>query len=377
MKKILDHNGNVIETEQPKTKALVSKSKKFIVGLAALLAFAAGVAANYKTLYEIIFPSSKVSYALTIDTVRDNSSGGPRVAISEEDNINYKEFSVDGNKKIYKPDMPFMEKKNDAIYYVDSRISVVQWELAFPFPALDIKVANNTKEVLFYSSAVIKIKKVTADNSPLIYEQWNGFGGMVNLYNTGWGAAKNVSVNLLVTPNKEKHKEDPVTIKKTIGDIASDAMASFDLNKELCNNQSKIKIFGSRVSIPCNSVEKYGKVVKVEGDVAYCGEDGAQYHTTLSFFRPLISMPLGPVPPSYTYDIEFKYDEGPVEKKLEISQEIKSGHTDRFRIVILPDRSATYECDLSLMSIQEETHTFSFVLKVFRPRIDIKHNKAN
>ena len=77
--KILDHRGNEIEKERPQKQALISKGKKYAVGLAVLMAFLAGLTANYKTIYEVIFSSNKVSYSLSIDTVRDNSSGGPRV----------------------------------------------------------------------------------------------------------------------------------------------------------------------------------------------------------------------------------------------------------------------------------------------------------
>jgi hypothetical protein len=378
--KIVDHRGNKFEPQSSARREIAKRGKRYVLALIALLAALAGILSNYQTIKEILFSEENVSVALSVETVRDNASGGPRVSIAEENSIKYSNVAPEGEQKIFVPQMPFITQHGDITHFDDSRISVVEWELAFPFPALDIKVANNSKTVVFYSSARILIKSVVADDSPLVYEQWNGLGGMVNLYNIGWGPAVDARADLTVSPTDEDLKANPVIIRRPIGEIPSGKFTVIDLNQELCEKEGAIRLLGMRIPAPCDNKKKYGDVVKVVGGIYYTGAEAKKYQTELSFNRPLVSMPLGPVPPSYTYDVEFVFDEGPTEKSIDISQEIKAGSTDRFRIVILPDRSAIYKCELTLQTVSGETQILSFSIKMFRPRISIrnkKHNKAN
>ena len=87
-----------------------------------------------------------------------------------------------------------------------------EWE----FPALSIKIANNTKNDLLLSEVVFKVSDSVEDNRPIIVVRGPSYFGNVVLHNEGWGPVANPKVSFDIRDPRQCKGATTDSFKATI-----------------------------------------------------------------------------------------------------------------------------------------------------------------
>jgi hypothetical protein len=342
----LDQDGKPFSTPSVPSAPKIAKTKRartIALAAGAALAFAATLITNIHTIRDALFPPEDVKYAVTVETATGKASGGPRVELPQADRVVYTEVPTKrGEELTFEPGLPFKTTKKDGTtVYDNSRIWITGLELDFPFPAIDIKIENNSKNVVFINKATVEVLSVVPDETPLLVEEWHGFGGIIEIVNYGWGAADDIEARFHVTPATNTDTAISKDFEETLGMIESGGRRQLNIRAEL----ERDTIGGGMFKIPGAAL--YGNVVNLTGSLDYSDERKSLFETHVATKVPLISMPLGPIPPSYLCDLNLKVAEGKTIKHLDLSQEVKAGTTDRFQFVVNPGQSATYHLKIA------------------------------
>jgi len=372
-KRILDQDGKPFSAPAvpSKTIAKTKRARNIALAVGAAVAFAATLITNIHTIRDALFPPEDVKYAVTVETATGKASGGPRVEIPEADRVDYTEVATKpGEELTFEPSLPFKTAEKDGtIVYDNARVGITGLELDFPFPAIDIKIENNSKNVVFIKGATVEVLSVVPDETPLLVEEWHGIGGIIEIVNYGWGSADDTKARFHVTPATNTDTTISKDIEETLGTIEAGGQRELNIKAELGRDTIRAGMF----KIP--EAALYGNVVNLTGSLGYRDERKSVFETRIATKVPLITTPLGPIPPSYFYDLNLKVAEGKTIKHLDLSQEVQASKTDRFQFVVNPDQSATYHLKVSLDGVGGRLKEFSLAMKVFRPQIAI-HSKA-
>lgn len=232
------------------------------------------------------------------------------------------------------------------------------------FPALDIKLTNNSKRTLFFSQAVLRVDSSRTDFTPilLVDENPNNFAGFF-LSNEGWGpaVAARVSYNLL-TPDAIPSFDGPFAHTDSLGDIAE--FRNVSIANALVREGVDLGVVGDPyIGVDWRTDERIKRAlgrfanpeVRVAGILQFNGRaNPGETHFAVKFVTrvwilktpPLVGAPR---PPSYAYHAMLQPQGNNYAVALNIAQEIKSGDTDRFTIALGAPMSSFHSFILELV----------------------------
>jgi hypothetical protein len=201
--------------------------------------------------------------------------------------------------------------------------------MAWGYPELEVKSANNTSKTIYISDAVVRVTRSTPNRRPVLFVASDA--DFVDVHNMGWGPAKDVVFQFDVDPTK------PVAstgnrYSKRIGDIAAGGRASLALREivpDMGSGASRSYIGGTL---------SFQTTENISGQLLF--EDrlngGGGYGDVQSSKQK--------------YGLKLEAGKYGFEKTISVNQYLKPGEVDRFPIVVYSDRSAQYELTITFRS---------------------------
>ena len=275
------------------------------------------------------------------------------------------------------------------------------------FPTLDVKVVNNSDKTLFLNEAVLTVERSQLDPTPVLIIRPDSYRSNALHFlieNEGWGIAKDVSASFHLTPINDKVSPTylpPFPYSVSIGDIAEavnvDLTASFakagvdlpglsslGMASRSYGNMIVIDTLDQERILPKNEFEEerapflgpfeYGSAM-VSGELSYKPEKPSNYQGRVVVkFETIVwlydeYLVLAPAPPSFEYGVRLDVDGRDYVRRVNISQEIKPGESDRFGIKVGVDKSSIHTLSLQLLSNgSEDIYTEEIALSIFVPR---------
>ena len=192
------------------------------VNLPGLTIRAAGAFASFVIVYKVepfilnkvnSFPPSVLrnSLELIVDIYRvQNSQKNTKNRNSRKGDKqpNYRSFDKENGKlKIIEPDNKYLDSIQNG-----GEVSYLEWETKgslndyfsweyLNYPALDIKLVNNTSQTVFFHKLIFNIKKSRVDTRPIPIIAYNVDDMCIPLVNVGWGAMKNCILRFDIIPD--------------------------------------------------------------------------------------------------------------------------------------------------------------------------------
>jgi hypothetical protein len=254
------------------------------------------------------------------------------------------------------------------------------------FPNLDLKIVNNSKDRIYFSEAVIAVKKSSIDPRPVLHIKDSSNSQMYfMLINEGWGPATNCKLSYsFAQPNEDISFDKPYVFDQDLEDI--DNAKRVDLTGSLKHAgvdveflKDKDRFFSDYYDGDKSLTHKAfgpfakGKVL-VYGELEYTERttSGSENKASLKFSTIVSLTPPGvgvPRPPTFQYDAMLKVDEVNYNVHVNINQDVAPGDTDRFNIRLAAPKSSIH--DFSVRLIYNEKKTISsdeVVLSMFVPK---------
>lgn len=276
-------------------------------------------------------------------------------------------------------------------------------EYNLSFPALDVKLVNNGKQSVHFSSAVLKVAKSSADPTPLPllfsgYDQVQCF----ELHNEGWDLIDSVQFDFTFSPNIPKgpppeelpyhrtfqrvkeHVRVSLTEELTKAGVAAELTAAgktyleaeaavrslldkadnsgnLDENPDFQKAEEAVAAAGQAMTKLSPSLAgKFEKTCWVHGRMTLTWKDGTEVRTrTLPFRADILIFPpdgLGaPSPVNGRFEAMLRESGENYELPVDLSRIVKAGATDRFVITLGIPRTSKHELTLELKTTNGET----------------------
>jgi hypothetical protein len=114
---------------------------------------------------------------------------------------------VDAGHIIIEPDDPYLNTVRSGgeirpLDYWDS-----PWQRTFTFPALDIKLINNTDKTIFFHEATLRVRKSRLDPRPIPVIKRNEFYRTLPLSNMGWGPMEDCVLRFALLNPREQNTD--------------------------------------------------------------------------------------------------------------------------------------------------------------------------
>jgi hypothetical protein len=300
------------------------------------------------------------------------------------------------------------------------------WHEVFHFPTFDVKLVNNTDKTIFFHEAEFRV----ATSKPDYYAVPAAIGPLGSLYvcfcNLGWGDMKNATLRFALTSIPEEQLDDaPLRLpehlphkielgtfdsSKTftllpffeIEDLNTNRLADLldthwdsdesnvRLHRELefryeTTDSAREKRVVQTRELPRADYEHFlqkaaGRFYKsrpcLAGVLEYdeTSRDGSIVHRSVSTFAVLDFVRDGGfgagAPPSNEYHIKLAVEEHDYVRKLQISQVLKAGESDRFLIQVAADRSSIHDLTFALRFNNDEVVEAPVHLELFCSPLD-------
>lgn len=296
------------------------------------------------------------------------------------------------------------------------------WLSSFKWPALDVKLVNNSDQTLVFHEAILVVNESRLDPRPVPIIKETGYDMSVPLINVGWGPMIDTTLRFELAPAEDA---DPVTSEFVwqVDDIDTlrqkGSMARFFADSGVdCEMLERLQIRGGDGNwhyisptsgigepVPADdapissfaglfaglhriSEQEYGKLRRralgpfveggavMRGTLEYSQNDanGSQsrqanpFVAHVSFGPPALGAPM---PPSWTYNMKLRSESSDYAVVKPISQTLKSGEGDRFLLNLSADRSSFHELSLKLIYNDGATLTSGRVsLELFVSTLD-------
>jgi len=319
------------------------------------------------------------------------------------------------NKIIISPSMGYFSRLESGGPIEPIRFTWVPFE--WDFPNLDIKIVNNGKKTLLFSEAVLGVTESRLDPTPILLLRPDSFRSNAlhfRVLNEGWGPARDVHVSFHLVPLEEQAQPDyskPYPYSLALEDIAehlnvdlSDPFAQAGVNLDALSSLRVIRSSGihddvtlrqadgsettiSRKQFEARRVsylgpfKSGGALVSGEIDYKHTSIDGREHQQKLKFEAVVWLFDENRLgirrPPSYQYGIRLLVDGRNYERRLNISQELKPGETDRFAIKLGVDKSSRHTFHLRLVyNGSAAFESDEIQLTTFVPRSGAKYIEA-
>jgi hypothetical protein len=293
-----------------------------------------------------------------------------------------------------------------------SPVHFVYTPFKWDFPTLDIKIVNNSDKTIFINEGILNVQHSELDSEPILLIRPDSFRSNAlhfRILNDGWRVARNVKINFNLDPLVEKDHTPlftaPYDHALTIADIEASsnvnvasafvkAGVEIDKLKDLgvisaiyVGGESTVTVRdtnGKEVTMTQEEFEKkraslFGPFVHggalLSGVISYdwLQPKGDSKHNELRFSTVVWIYDLNargaPAPPTYGYSTKLEVNGNKYVRRVNMSQAIKPGDTDRFTLQIGVEKSSLHTFDLQLMYNDSKIlHGGSFQLGIFVPR---------
>lgn len=290
-------------------------------------------------------------------------------------------------------------------------ISYIWVPFEWDFPVLDIKVVNNSNKTIFLTEALFNIEESILDPTPVLLIRPDDFRRNAlhfPICNEGWGPAKDLRIEFHLAPldaGAEARYNTPYTHILSIGDI--DECFNVDLSQAFVD--SGVNLSG----LQSLRIVSYSYGGENGGTITYLDKTDAEVTVTVRQFETIRKSFLGdyeeggavvsgemiydsislqgkpienrikfstivwlfdenlagvPAPPTYEYGTRFQVTGKNYERRVNISQQIKPGETDRFTIKIGVDKSSLHKFSFSLLYNNSVIGEQKIVMRIFVPR---------
>jgi len=325
-----------------------------------------------------------------------------------ETRVNY-DLTRNSKQTVISPRVRYLDtlRNGGPIQPIDYTYVPFQWD----FPSLDIKVVNNTKKTIFINEAIIDIGRSQLDPMPVLIIRPDSFRSNAlhfPIENEGWGAASNATINFNLDPLSKdstpkfslpyQHSVVVGSIDESVNVDISDAFKKAGVALDQLDN---LRIVGESYGANEHTVttidkgdneeiqtyeEFEGKRSKilgpfsnggalVSGSISYesltPGEEKSVNELKFSTVVWIFNEHRGgaPMPPSYGYSTKFEVDKKSYSRRVNMSQEIKPGETDRFTLKIGVDKSSLHTFNMRLAyNGSKVIQAGSFQLGIFVPK---------
>jgi hypothetical protein len=345
----------------------------------------------------------------------------------KKDHLRYRSRE-DGGDLLIEPDDKYLDTIRaggviEPLYY-----HWAPWQWRFAFPALDIKLVNNTDKTVYFHEALFRVRRSRLDPTPVPVIRGTGYNMTITFENVGWGAMEQCLLRFSLhgwsDVESQPHSNDP-PYEAQLGDILEDSNvvaldeffveAGVDLGtlETLCANEGGDKewvyfpaesplgdLFDDTTRLTAGKGARRLPVAAYEGlfakalgpfpdgvarlagqlDYVQTDHNGAKSRHTIGVMaRVEIGGPgLGlPRPPSYSYNVRFDVDGVDYVKRVPISQWLAAGATDRFLLFIGADKSSVHDFDVVLRyNDSEHIQSRAIHLALFISRPDARRVRA-
>lgn len=269
------------------------------------------------------------------------------------------------------------------------------------YPTIDLKLVNNTKETVFITEAIIRVRRSMRVQRPLIVIGMDRCGRRLPILNEGWEKARNSKLAFrFVQPNVAVRHPTERSAMRTVllGDIAdyhsvdlSDALIASGV--DLANLDSHRLLHMAPNGNVAVTRDEYGRtkrmsrrefnelrrtwmgpfgdgIAPLSGHLEYDerSTDGPVRHRKLKVEAPIYfdkgCVQFSQVVPSAHHYASLRIDGSDYEQRVNVSQIVKPGEADRFQITVGAMQSSLHELQVELVYNSDE------VIKT--PRIDIE-----
>lgn len=276
-------------------------------------------------------------------------------------------------------------------------------EMNLSFPALDVKLVNNGKQAIHFTSAVLKVAKSSPDPTPLPmvlggYDQVQGF----DVVNEGWDMIDTLRLDFTFTPDvpkgpppeslpyqrtfqrvKEQLRVDltdelgkagvaPELTAAAKSYLAAKAavtameLKSDDLQKletepaYMKAQEDEMKISERMSALDPKLAGPFRKACFIHGRMTLTWKDGGEVKTrTFPFHSDILMFPpdgLGaPGPVAGKYEAMLRESGENYELPIDVSRIVKAGGVDRFVVTLGLPRTSKHELTLELHTTEGET----------------------
>lgn len=244
--------------------------------------------------------------------------------------------------------------------------------LIWQFPALAIKVVNNTNQTLLVSEAAIDVKESHINNEPLLvinpgyYYRAKGQEGITpigafHIINQGWGDVIDGKLELQIT--------SPVYFPALNGLKESFELGTFSEIKTI-NILSSPPKAGEGCNRALNGMGGPSEYVSVDGEITYFTE--SHQKRRVRFNSPVrvkyCGGLLGDLNITAAYDVQLEAGKSGYVKYVPIAQSIKPGDADYFLLRVGSDKSAQFNLGVSFRTSGPEARTVNVLMNIFVPR---------
>jgi hypothetical protein len=245
-------------------------------------------------------------------------------------------YSREGDKVVIDYEMPYLEllAKGGLIPETEQSPRLFDWR----FPALAVKIVNNTENTLFLTEAAVEVKAAGVNREPVLMVERAGAYDRLRFWNEGWGTVVDPVMRFDVVSEeacegKDFWPEETHTLELESFAEEQQVVVTDFIPAEILD----VKSVQSRASMET----KYACVL---GTLAYSSEGDRDYRVRFGVLIQLAgSLVKPPVFSSFEYDLFLEAGRSGYTKRLALSQAIKAGEAEQFSIKVGTDRSADFE----------------------------------
>jgi len=134
---------------------------------------------------------------------------------SGTDQLRYRSH-IDARHLVIEPDDPYLDtvRSGGEIRPLDFWHS--PWARTFTFPALDIKLINNTDKAIFFHEAILRVRKSKLDPRPIPIIHGTGYHMTLPLINIGWGPMEDCVLRFDLLKDREQDALEPKSLEKSM-----------------------------------------------------------------------------------------------------------------------------------------------------------------
>jgi hypothetical protein len=339
--------------------------------------------AKQKMLAKLGLIGSQLSFSLSV--MPREQRGGTDSSILQANPLRLEYvLSRKNDKIVIQPQMGYLAKFRSG----GPVESLSYWHVPYDwqFPNLDLKIANNSNNRIYFSEAVIAVKTSHIDPRPVLHIKDSSNSQMYFIFiNEGWGAATNCKLLYsYAQPNEPMSFNKPYVFSQDLQDI--DDSIVVDLTGSLENAGVDVGFLKDRNKF-VNDYYKGNKSlthkafgpftmgkVRVLGELEYTERttSGGENKASLKFSTIVSLTPPGvgaPRPPTFQYDAMLKVDDANYEVRVDINQDVAPGDTDRFNIRLAAPKSSIHDFSVRLIYNDKQTISCDEVeLSMFVPK---------
>jgi len=346
------------------------------------------------------------------------SSGIPAGLTKEEwsgpDSEEFPKLDYAGTTKdgclLLRPRLTFRSKGTKPVDYLEVlraggplTPAITSSDINFSFPALDVKLVNNGKKSVHFSSAVLKVAKSAADPTPMPF-LFSGYSQVqcFDFMNEGWDVIDSVQFDFTLVPDMPKgpppaelpfhrtfqrvkeHVRVPLTDELTKAGVApeltnagkayiqaeavvdgllkkADSSSNLDENPEFQKAEKAVADMSeAMMKLSPKFAGKFEKNCWAHGRLTLTWKDGGEVRTqTLTFQTDILIFPpdgLGAAGPVCgKYETMLRESGENYELPIDVSRIVKAGGVDRFVLTLGLPRTTLHELTLELKTTEGET----------------------